>query len=210
MTPLRQRLLDDMRMRNLSVHTQDAYVRAVTQFARHFNRSPDQLGREHVREYLLHLIKLGRAWDTYNQARCALHFFYRVTLSKDWPLERLPCAKVPKRLPVVLSRDEVGQFFAAARRLPPGAAVRHARTTNPTLCVIYHEQGHHRHHDGRQADRPAGKMTGRLASQPVVRNDSFITRVYPCPLRLPVASFDAPCPSSLNSSSAVRPGSRIR
>lgn len=117
MTPLRQRLLDDLRMRNLSPHTRDAYVRAVAQFARHFNRSPDQLGREHVREYLLHLIRLGRAWDTYNQARCALHFFYRVTLGRDWPLEQLPCAKVPKRLPVVLSRDEVRQFFAAARRL---------------------------------------------------------------------------------------------
>lgn len=117
MTPLRQRFLDDMRMRNLSPHTQDAYVRAVAQFARHFNQSPDQLGREHIREYLLHLIKLGRAWDTYNQARCALHFFYRITLGKDWPLEQLPCAKVPKRLPVVLSRDEVRQFFTAARRL---------------------------------------------------------------------------------------------
>jgi site-specific recombinase XerD len=117
MTSLRQRLLDDMRMRNLSAHTQRAYVRAVAQFAKHFNRSPDQLGREHVREYLLHLIRQGRAWDTYNLIRCALHFFYRVTLGKDWPMEQLPCAKVPKRLPVVLSRDEVRQFFAAARRL---------------------------------------------------------------------------------------------
>jgi integrase/recombinase XerD len=117
MTPLRQRFLDDLRMRNLSPHTQDAYVRAVAQFAKHFNRSPDQLGREHIREYLLHLIRRGQAWDTYNQVRCALHFFYRVTLVKDWPLEQLPCARVPKRLPVVLSRDEVRQFFVAARRL---------------------------------------------------------------------------------------------
>ncbi|MFO0849955.1 MAG: site-specific integrase [Gemmataceae bacterium] len=116
MTPLRQRFLDDLRMRNLSPHTQDAYVRVVAQFAKHFHRSPDQLGREHIREYLLHLIRRGRAWDTYNQARCALHFFYRVTLGKDWPLEQVPCAKVPKRLPVVLSRDEVRQFLAAARR----------------------------------------------------------------------------------------------
>ncbi len=116
MTPLRQRFLDDLRMRNLSPHTQDAYVRVVAQFAKHFRRSPDQLGREQIREYLLHLIRRGYAWDTYNQARCALHFFYRVTLGKDWPLEQVPCAKVPKRLPVVLSRDEVRQFFAAARR----------------------------------------------------------------------------------------------
>lgn len=117
MTPLRQRLLDDLRMRNMSVHTQNAYVRAVAQFAKHFNRSPDQLTQEHVREYLLHLIRLGRAWDTYNQTRCGLHFFFRVTLGKDWPLEQLPCAKIPKRLPIVLSRDEVRQFFATIRRL---------------------------------------------------------------------------------------------
>jgi integrase/recombinase XerD len=117
MTPLRQRLLDDLRMRNMSVHTQNAYVRAVAQFAKHFNRPPDQLTQEHVREYLLHLIRLGRVWDTYNQIRCGLHFFYRVTLGKDWPLERLPCAKIPKRLPVVLNRDEVRQFFATTCRL---------------------------------------------------------------------------------------------
>ncbi len=82
MTPLRQRFLDDLRMRNLSPRTQDAYVRAVAQFAKHFKRSPDQLGREHIREYLLHLIRLGRAWETHNQVRCGLHFFYRVTLGQ--------------------------------------------------------------------------------------------------------------------------------
>src|SRR5947209_2693425 len=115
MTPLRQRLLDDMRMRNLSPHTQDAYVRVVAAFAKHFDRSPDLLGREQVREYLLHLVRGGAAWGTYNQARCALHFFYRVTLGKDWPPEEVPCAKTPKRLPVILSRDEVRRFLAAGR-----------------------------------------------------------------------------------------------
>lgn len=117
MTRLRQRLLDDLRVRNLCPHTRDAYVRAVARFARHFDRSPDQPGREHVRGYLLHLIRPGRAWDTYNQARRALHFFYRVPLGRGWPLEQLPRAKVPERLLVVPTRDEVRQFFAAARRL---------------------------------------------------------------------------------------------
>ena len=129
MTPLRQRLLDDMRMRNLSPHTKKAYVSTVARFAKHFKRSPDQLGQEHIREYLLHLISKGYAWDTYNQARCALHFFYRVTLGKDWSLERLPCAKIPKRLPVVLSRDEVRQFFTAARRLKGRAMLMTAYAT---------------------------------------------------------------------------------
>lgn len=117
MTPLRQHLLDDMRMRNLSPHTQDAYVRVVAAFARHFNTPPDRLGRQHVREYLLHLVRGGAAWGTYNQARCALHFFYRVTLGKDWPPEDVPCAKTPKRLPVILARDEVRRFLAAAGRV---------------------------------------------------------------------------------------------
>jgi len=117
MTPLRQRLIDDLRMRNLSPHTQEAYVRAVAQFARHFGTSPDQLGREQIRAYLLHLVNRKASWSLYNQVRCALHFFYRVTLGKDWPKEEVICAKVPKRLPVVLSRDEVRQFFAAACRI---------------------------------------------------------------------------------------------
>jgi hypothetical protein len=82
-------MLEDMKMRNLSSHTQTAYVRAVAQFAEHFGRSPDQLDREHVRQYLLGLIERGVAWSSYNQARCALHFFYRVTLGEDWPRRRV-------------------------------------------------------------------------------------------------------------------------
>ncbi len=117
MTPLRQRMLDDMAMRNLAANTQDAYVRVVAAFARHFRQSPDRLGREHVRDYLLHLIRQKAAWSTCNQARCALHFFYRVTLGLDWPQGEIVCAKPPKRLPVILSRDEVRQFLAAIRRI---------------------------------------------------------------------------------------------
>jgi integrase/recombinase XerD len=116
-TPLRQRMLDDMRMRNLSPHTQAAYVRAVAHFAQHFRRSPDQLDREHVRQYLLSLVERGVAWSTYNQVRCGLHFFYRVTLKKDWPKEEIVCAKTPKQLPVVFSRAEVAQFLASIRNL---------------------------------------------------------------------------------------------
>jgi integrase/recombinase XerD len=117
MTPLRQRMREDMQMRNLSPHTQEAYIRAVAKFALHFRKSPDRLDRGHVREYLLHLVRGGASWSLYNQVRCALHFFYRVTLGKDWPKEEIVCARAPKRLPVILSRDEVRQLFAARHRI---------------------------------------------------------------------------------------------
>jgi integrase/recombinase XerD len=123
MTPLRQRMLDDMRMRNLSERTQEAYVRAVAKFAQHFHKSPDQLDRTHVREYLLGLVRDGSSWSLYNQVRCALHFFYRVTLGKDWPKEEIVCAKNPKRLPVILSREEVRQLFAARHRVKTRAVL---------------------------------------------------------------------------------------
>jgi len=110
-------MIDDMRMRNLSTNTQDAYVRVVAAFAKQFHRSPDQLGSDHVREYLLLLIRRKVAWSTYNVARCALHFFYRVTLKMDWSPGEIVCAKPPKRLPVILSRDEVRRLLTAARRI---------------------------------------------------------------------------------------------
>lgn len=117
MTPLRQRMLEDMRMRNLAPRTQDVYIRAVAKFALHYHKSPDQLGPEEVRAYLLTLIDRGASWSLYNQARCALHFFYRVTLKKDWPQEEIVCAKAPKKLPVVLSQAEIAQFLGAIRKL---------------------------------------------------------------------------------------------
>jgi site-specific recombinase XerD len=66
MTPLRQRMIDDMRMRNLSACTVDAYIRAAAKFAEHFHKSPEQLDRAHVREYLLQLVRGGASWSLYN------------------------------------------------------------------------------------------------------------------------------------------------
>lgn len=118
MNPLRQRMLQDMQMRNFSPHTQAAYIRAVAQLAGYYRRSPDQLDREEIRAYLLHVIEQRRcAASTYNQVRCALRFFYQVTLDRTWVMERIACQKTGKRLPVILSRQEVAQFLAAIRRL---------------------------------------------------------------------------------------------
>jgi site-specific recombinase XerD len=117
MTPLRQRMLQDMQMRNLSPHTLEAYVRAVARLAAHYKTSPDRLDLEQVRGFLVHLVEQQVSFGLFNQVRCALVFFYRVTLGRDWAFDRIACQKQPKRLPMVLSQAEIAQFFAAAGRL---------------------------------------------------------------------------------------------
>ena len=117
MTPLRKRMLQDMQMRNLSPHTQNAYVRSVAKLAAYFKTPPDQIEPEQVRAFLVHLVEKKVSFSLFNQTRCALVFFYRITLGRDWDFDRFPCQKQPKRLPVVLSQAEIAQFFAAIRRL---------------------------------------------------------------------------------------------
>lgn len=117
MTPLRQRFVDDLRLRNLSPRTIACYVAHVAAFARHFGRSPDQLDREHIRLYQLHLRDEKQAsWSLFNQAVCALRFFYKVTLPSPWAVEHLPYAKRPRSLPAVLSREEVQQLLVCVER----------------------------------------------------------------------------------------------
>ena len=83
---------------NLPANAQ-AYVRAVAHFARHYRCSPEQLSGEQVRRYLLYLVQERKvSWSLYNQTRCALQFFYRVTLGRDEWFDKLPCAKRPRRL----------------------------------------------------------------------------------------------------------------
>ena len=108
MTPLRQRMIEDMQVRNLSPRTIDCYVRQVAAFARHFKRSPELLGLEEIRGYQIHLVHERKlSWSSFNQAVCALHFLYVKTLGRDWDIEHIPSAKRPRKLPLVLSQDEV-------------------------------------------------------------------------------------------------------
>ena len=117
MTPLRQRLLQDMQMRNLSPHTQEAYVRAVARLAAYYNTAPDRLDAEQIRSFLVHLVQQRVSFSLFNQIRCALRFFYHITLGREVALDRIACQKQEKRLPVVLSQAEIAQFFAAISRL---------------------------------------------------------------------------------------------
>ena len=114
MTPLRKRMIDEMQMRNFSPKTIQCYVETVARFARHFNKSPDKLGPEEVRTYLLHLVQeKKRAWGTYNQALAALRYFYRWVVKGPEIVSDIRYPRPERRLPVVLSFDEVRRFFAA-------------------------------------------------------------------------------------------------
>lgn len=113
MTALRRRMIEDMQIRNLSPKTIACYVTQVACFARHFERSPAKLGPDDVRAYQLHLLRRRLSFSTFNQATCALRFLYRKTLPRHWAVDRIPYAKQPKKLPVVLRREEVESLINA-------------------------------------------------------------------------------------------------
>lgn len=112
MSPLRKRMIEDLRIRNYSPHTVRIYVEMVARFARHYGRSPAELGPEAVHAYQLHLLDAGTSWSRFNQAVAALRFLYRITLARPWPVEHIPYGKKPRRLPVVLSQDEVVRLLS--------------------------------------------------------------------------------------------------
>src|SRR3954469_15793236 len=114
MTPLRQRFIEDLQLRNYAPRTVSCYVACVAKFARHFNRSPEHLGPEDVRAWQLELLRRRVSWSGFNQAVCALRFLFRFTLRRPEALEMVPFGKKPKALPCVLSREEVARLLAAA------------------------------------------------------------------------------------------------
>jgi len=113
MTVLRQRMTEDMQVRNLSPHTQASYLQQVSLFARHFRTSPDALTPEHIRAYQIYLANEKKlATNSIHTAVAALRFLYRVTLKKEWDFgEEIPLPKKPQKLPVVLSPEEVVHFL---------------------------------------------------------------------------------------------------
>lgn len=123
MTPLRQRMLDDLRIRNLSPRTREIYVRQVAAFARHFGRSPEQLGLAEIRAYQLHLLDSKMSASVLRQAVAALRFLYGITLARDFRVECIPYPKVARRLPAILSPEEVAQFLRAVARPKHHAAL---------------------------------------------------------------------------------------
>ncbi|RLB28806.1 MAG: integrase [Deltaproteobacteria bacterium] len=116
MSPLRQRMIEDMQIRNFSPHTRHQYVTYVAAFAKHFGKSPDQIGLEEIRSYQLFLLQdKGVCPATLNVAVSALRFLYGVTLKQDWDIQMIPYAKKPKKLPVVLSQEEALRLLQVVR-----------------------------------------------------------------------------------------------
>ena len=116
-TPLRQRMIDDMRMRKLAEKTQSGYVRVVRQFTGFLGRSPDTATVEDLRRYQLHLVDHGTSPVSLNAAITGLKFFFEVTLDQGALMAKMEPVRVPRTLPVVLSRDEAARLIAATRNL---------------------------------------------------------------------------------------------
>ncbi len=117
MTPLRQRMIEDMQLRGLSERTQQAYTRAVKQLAEHYGKSPDGISEEELRQYFLHLKNVKQvSHSTFTVALCGIKFFYQQTLRQEWTTFELVRPVREKKLPVVLSRAQVRRVLGCIHR----------------------------------------------------------------------------------------------
>jgi len=116
-TPLRQRMMDDMRMRKLDAKTQTGYIRAVRRLTIFLGRSPDTATIEDLRRFQLYLVAQEVSPQTINATLTGLRFFFEVTLSRPEIMSKTHPVRVPSKLPVVLSRDEVAHLIAATSNL---------------------------------------------------------------------------------------------
>src|SRR3954451_677671 len=116
-TPLRQRMIDDMRMRKLEHKTQEAYIRAVCKLAAFLRRSPDTASAEDLRRFQLHLVDHGTSPITLNATITGLKFFFDTTLDRSELMAKMSPVHVPQTLPVILSREEVARLLACFTNL---------------------------------------------------------------------------------------------
>lgn len=115
MTPLRRRMLEDLKRHNLAERTQESYLSFISRLARHFNISPDHLTREQLDEFQHELIRRGVGQSTLKGAVAAMRFFYNKTLQRNWQIGPVLVPKELKQLPEVLTVDEVARLLAAVQ-----------------------------------------------------------------------------------------------
>jgi site-specific recombinase XerD len=114
---LRQRMIDDMRMRKFAAKTQSHYIRAVIQFTRFLGASPDTATVEDLRRYQLHLVDRGTSPVSLNAAISGLKFFFEITLDRADLMAKMHSVRIPRTLPVILSPEEVTRLIASAETL---------------------------------------------------------------------------------------------
>jgi site-specific recombinase XerD len=122
-TPLRQRMLDDMAMRKLSPKTQTQYIRAVKNFTRFFGRSPDIANAEDLRLFQLHMVSTEVSGTTINATITGLRFFFETTLEQPDVMKRMSPVRLERKLPTVLSVEEVTRVLEAAPGIKYQAAL---------------------------------------------------------------------------------------
>ncbi|MES2325462.1 MAG: site-specific integrase [Pseudomonadota bacterium] len=128
-SPLRQRMIDDMRMRKLAPKTQQHYVRAVRRFSEFLKRSPDTASREDLRRYQLYLVDQGTSPMSLNAAITGLKFFFDVTADHPELMAKMRPVRVPHTLPVILSREEVSRLIISTGNLKHQTALALAYAT---------------------------------------------------------------------------------
>jgi len=141
MTPLRQRMREDMQLRNDSPHTIAGYLRYAAQCAKHFHPSPDHLGPEDIRPSQLHLLPQHVSKSIFIQTVCALRFLDDTTLGRPWMVDDIPYPKKPRTRPVILSRDEVKALLLAPRHLKHRAILATLYATGGRVSELCQLQG---------------------------------------------------------------------
>jgi integrase/recombinase XerD len=138
-TQLRKMMLDELQRRNYAQSTVEAYINALREFAAYFKRPPDQLGPEHIRQFQLYLIRDRKlAINTVKQRMAAVQFFFARTLKRPYLGEDFPYPKGPRRLPVILSQEEVTRLIDSASNLSHRAILMTLYSTGIRRSELVH------------------------------------------------------------------------
>jgi len=174
MTPLRKRMIENMELHGLADRTQESYVSAVVHLARYYNRSPDQLSPDEIRRFFLHLIKEKQAAkSTVTIHLCGIKFFFEKTLGRQMPVLDLVRPKRRKKLPAVLSVEEVQRILSLLTH----------PTARMTLTMIYScglrlSEGTHLRVEDIDLDRRTVRITGKDRYVPLARRPMTLLKSY--------------------------------